>query len=413
MARRPAPVQITWIGYPNSTGLEAIDYRLTDDTCDPVSTHQTFVEELVRLPGCFLCYTPPRDAPPVAPLPAAGRGFVTFGSFNALAKVTDAVLALWAAVLARVPGSRLVLKNKPFACGQARALWTARLAALGIEAWRVDLLPLAASNAEHLAQYALVDVSLDPFPYAGTTTTAETLFMGVPCISMRGGCHAHNVGASLLGAVGLAADWVVDDEEAYVRRAVAAASDLPRLAALRAGMRQRVLDSPLCDGVAFVRGLEGVYGRLFERWLAGGAAEAAAAAAAAAVDGAIGSHVSAAAGGDTPPAVDAQSGGPPAQAPPGSVESDRGDDSGDDDVSGGGDGGNCGGRGDMGCFGSRFVSSGGSGDSSGSEQDLDQDQDDRSQQPSDDTRQKPRTAGKQQQEQLGHLRRQGVKRRSE
>lgn len=128
---------------------------------------QTFVERLVRLPGCFLCYTPPPDAPPVAPPPAAARGFITFGSFNALAKVTDAVLALWARVLVAVPGSRLVLKNKPFACAQTRALWAARLAAAGVDALRVDLLPLAASNAEHLGQYALLDVSLDPFPYAG------------------------------------------------------------------------------------------------------------------------------------------------------------------------------------------------------------------------------------------------------
>jgi predicted O-linked N-acetylglucosamine transferase (SPINDLY family) len=133
----------------------------------PGPCHQTFVEELVRLPGCFLCYTPPADAPLVAPLPALGRGFVTFGSFNALAKITDEVLALWARVLAAVPGSRLVLKNKPFACAQARALWMARLGALGVDAWRVDLLPLAHTNAEHLAQYALLDVSLDPFPYAG------------------------------------------------------------------------------------------------------------------------------------------------------------------------------------------------------------------------------------------------------
>ncbi|GBF98706.1 UDP-N-acetylglucosamine--peptide N-acetylglucosaminyltransferase-like [Raphidocelis subcapitata] len=268
MARRPAPVQVTWIGYPNSTGLAEVDYRLSDATCDALDTAQTFVEALVRLPGCFLCYTPPRDAPPVAPPPAAGRGFVTFGSFNALAKVTDEVLALWARVLAAVPGSRLVLKNQPFACPQARALWMGRLAALGVAAWRVDLLPLAPSNAEHLAQYALLDVALDPTPYAGTTTTAEALFMGVPVITLHGRCHASNVGASLLSAVGLAAEgWVAGDADAYVARAVEAAADIPRLAALRAGMRQRVLGSPLCAARPFVARLEGVYTRLFQNWL--------------------------------------------------------------------------------------------------------------------------------------------------
>jgi predicted O-linked N-acetylglucosamine transferase (SPINDLY family) len=114
----------------------------------------------------------------VAPPPAAGRGFVTFGSFNALAKVTDDTLALWARVLASVPGSRLVLKNKPFACPQARALWMGRLAALGVDAWRVDLLPLAPSNAEHLAQYALLDVALDPTPYAGRRGGANSQGLG-------------------------------------------------------------------------------------------------------------------------------------------------------------------------------------------------------------------------------------------
>jgi protein O-GlcNAc transferase len=283
------------------------------------------VEELVRLPGCFLCYTPPPDAPPVAPLPAAGRGFVTFGSFNALAKITDEVLALWARVLAAVPRSRLVLKNKPFACPQARALWMARLAALGVEAWRVDLLPLAHSNADHLAQYGLLDVSLDPFPYAGeagrrggrggtrvqwlpetaqpgcigplqrarrscrlahappnplrpppapagTTTTVESLFMGVPVVSLRGGCHAHNVGASLLRAVGLHGEWAVASGDAYVAAAAAAAADLPRLAALRACMRERVLASPLCDAAGFVAGVERAYADLYDTWHAAAAA---------------------------------------------------------------------------------------------------------------------------------------------
>ncbi|GIL54275.1 hypothetical protein Vafri_9837 [Volvox africanus] len=203
MARRPAPVQLTWIGYPNSTGLKAVDYRLTDDVCDPWDTKQTFVEELVRLPGCFLCYSPAVDAPPVAPAPALANGYITFGSFNNLAKITPQVLRIWGAVLAAVPRSRLVLKNKPFACEAARGHVLQQLAAVGVESWRVDLLPLAPGNAEHLATYALMDISLDPFPYAGTTTTTESLFMGVPCLTMAGHCHAHNVGVSLLTAVGL------------------------------------------------------------------------------------------------------------------------------------------------------------------------------------------------------------------
>ncbi|KAG2430578.1 hypothetical protein HXX76_010096 [Chlamydomonas incerta] len=203
MARRPAPVQATWIGYPNSTGLAAVDYRITDAICDPYDTKQTFVEELVRLPGCFLCYTPAADAPPVSPPPCLHNGYITFGSFNNLAKITPQVLRVWAAILAAVPRSRLVLKNKPFACEAARSHLLRQLAALGVEAWRVDLLPLAPGNAQHLAQYALMDISLDPFPYAGTTTTTESLYMGVPTLTLAGRCHAHNVGVSLLTAVGL------------------------------------------------------------------------------------------------------------------------------------------------------------------------------------------------------------------
>ncbi|KAI3432719.1 hypothetical protein D9Q98_004262 [Chlorella vulgaris] len=267
VAMRPAPVQATWIGYPNSTGLPAVRYRLTDATCDPLDTTQTFTEELVRLPGCFLCYTPAADAPPVAPLPAAAAGFVTFGSFNALAKQTPEVLQVWAQVLLAVPNSRLVLKNKPFACEVVRNQFWRVFEAAGVERCRVDLLPLAAANRDHLAQYGLMDVSLDPWPYAGTTTTTESLYMGVPCLTLAGSCHAHNVGLSLLTAVGLHHDWVAHSVDEYVSKAAALTQDLPRLAALRAGLRQRMLQSPLCDAPTFVRQLEDVYHQLWQRWL--------------------------------------------------------------------------------------------------------------------------------------------------
>jgi predicted O-linked N-acetylglucosamine transferase (SPINDLY family) len=274
VARAPAPVQATWIGYPNSTGLEAVQYRLTDGVCDPQGTAQTFAEELVRLPGCFLCYTPPADAPPVAPPPAARNGFLTFGSFNALAKHTPEVLRAWARILRALPSARLVLKNKPFACAALRRQAWRVFEGHGVARERVDLFPLAPATRDHLAQYALVDVALDPWPYAGTTTTAEALYMGVPCLTLAGACHAHNVGASLVGAVGLGEAWVARDVGAYVAAAVALGGDLAALGALRAGLRARMEASPLCDAPRFVRGLEDTYRELWRRWLAaaGGAA---------------------------------------------------------------------------------------------------------------------------------------------
>ncbi|KAL4452759.1 hypothetical protein ABPG75_008421 [Micractinium tetrahymenae] len=267
VAGRPAPVQVTWIGYPNSTGLRSVDYRFTDAICDPEGTAQTFTEELVRLPGCFLCYTPAPDAPPVAPAPATANGFVTFGSFNALAKETPEVLRVWARILQAVPGSRLVLKNKPFACEVVRNQFWRVFEEEGVDRSRVDLLPLAAANRDHLSQYAMMDISLDPWPYAGTTTTTESLYMGVPCLTLAGSCHAHNVGVSLLTAVGLQDDWVAHTVEEYISKAASLAADPARLAELRQGLRQRMLESPLCDAPAFVRRLEGVYHQLWRRWL--------------------------------------------------------------------------------------------------------------------------------------------------
>lgn len=272
MARKPAPVQVTWIGYPNSTGLPTMDYRFTDAVCDPEDTKQTYVERLLRLPGCFLCYTPPPHAPPVSPLPALTNGYVTFGSFNALAKITPEVMQMWGRILQAVPHSRLLLKNKPFACEAARQHYMNALREQGIDGRSVDLLPLQSETAEHLSTYAGMDISLDPWPYAGTTTTCESLFMGVPCITLRGGCHAHNVGVSLLTEVGMFEGWVACDLDAYVDCAVHAASDLQALAGIRAGLRQRMLSSRLCDAPEFVAGLEEVYRSLWHTWLDGAGA---------------------------------------------------------------------------------------------------------------------------------------------
>ncbi|KAH7680764.1 Protein O-GlcNAc transferase protein [Dioscorea alata] len=268
MACRPAPVQATWIGYPNTTGLPTIDYRITDSLADPPNTRQKHVEELVRLPECFLCYTPSPEAGPVLPTPALANGFITFGSFNNLAKITPKVLQVWAKILCAVPNSRLVVKCKPFCCDSVRQRFLSTLEQLGLEPLRVDLLPLILLNHDHMQAYSLMDISLDTFPYAGTTTTCESLYMGVPCVTMAGVIHAHNVGVSLLTNVGLDR-LVAHTEDEYVRLAIQLASDIRALSELRMTLRELMSRSPVCNGAKFVHGLESTYRKLWHRYCEG------------------------------------------------------------------------------------------------------------------------------------------------
>lgn len=268
MACRPAPVQVTWIGYPNTTGLPTIDYRMTDGLVDPPNTRQKNVEELVRLPECFLCYTPSPEAGPVSPTPALSNGFITFGSFNNLAKITPNVLRVWATILCAVPNSRLVVKCKPFCCDSVRQRFLSTLEQMGLESLRVDLLPLILFNHDHMQAYSLMDISLDTFPYAGTTTTCESLYMGVPCVTMAGSVHAHNVGVSLLTKVGLGR-LVAKTEEEYVKLALQLASDVSALGELRMTLRELMSKSPVCDGAKFTQGLESTYRNMWHRYCRG------------------------------------------------------------------------------------------------------------------------------------------------
>ncbi|KAK4766417.1 hypothetical protein SAY87_008059 [Trapa incisa] len=268
MAYRPAPIQVTWIGYPNTTGLPTIDYRITDSLADPPEKKQKHVEELVRLQNCFLCYTPSPEAGPVGPTPALSNGFVTFGSFNNLAKITPRVLQVWARILVAVPNSRLVVKCKPFCCENIKQSFLAMLEQLGLDSLRVDLLPLILHNHDHMQAYNVMDISLDTFPYAGTTTTCESLYMGVPCITMAGSVHAHNVGVSLLTTVGLGR-LVAKDEDEYIDLAINLASDITALSNLRMDLRDLMLKSPLCDGLNFTAGLELTYRNMWRRYCKG------------------------------------------------------------------------------------------------------------------------------------------------
>eukprot|EP00931_Biecheleriopsis_adriatica_P019739 TRINITY_DN13377_c0_g1_i1.p1 TRINITY_DN13377_c0_g1~~TRINITY_DN13377_c0_g1_i1.p1 ORF type:complete len:933 (-),score=143.86 TRINITY_DN13377_c0_g1_i1:137-2875(-) len=252
IAMKPAPVQITYIGYNNTTGLGAIDYRFVDEIVDPLDSPQTFSEELVRIPGCFLCYTPPARIPDVEALPALRNGFVTFGSFSCLAKVQEPCVALWARCLQEVPNSRLLVKNKGFYSPDVQATFINKFKAYGIAEHRLKLMALAPSSYEHLNIYNEVDLALDTFPYSNTTTTCEALLMGAPPVCLKGSSHGSRVCLTLLTAIGLS-DFAADTEDEYVAKAKGLASNLQTLAMLRKNLRQILLASQLCDGPGFVR----------------------------------------------------------------------------------------------------------------------------------------------------------------
>lgn len=252
-AWRPAPVQATWLGYFGTTGVEQIDWLVADPVS--ISPHEDarFTERVWRLPHTRLCFTAPADAPAIAALPALQEGRITFGNFQALAKLNDAVLGVWSRVLAAVPGSHLRIQNPQLGDAQSQEALLARMAAQGIDAARVTLLGRQ-PRAAYLAAHSEVDLILDTFPYPGGTTTCEALWMGVPTVTLSGDTMIGRQGHSLLAAAGLA-DWVARDANEYVDRAVAAARDLPALASLRASMRERIASSPLFDAKAFARDL--------------------------------------------------------------------------------------------------------------------------------------------------------------
>ncbi len=254
LQHRPAPVQVKWVGAQFSTlGLDGCDWMLTDRWETPPGSEPHYTERLLRLPDGYVCYLPPPYAPPVTPLPALAQGAVTFGCFNNLAKLTAPVLAAWSRILAALPEARLVLRTHSLAEPATRTRTAARLAASGLPMARVALAG-GVPHRELMAAYGEIDVALDPFPYTGGLTVCEALWMGVPVLAMAGDSFCARHALSHLSNVGLA-DWAVTDVEAYVAQAIARARDLPALAALRAGMRERVAASPLADAPRFARGL--------------------------------------------------------------------------------------------------------------------------------------------------------------
>ncbi|MFN0011793.1 MAG: tetratricopeptide repeat protein [Phycisphaerales bacterium] len=273
---RLAPVQVSWLGYPCTTAIPTVDARFVDSLTDPTPRSDTrHTERLIRLDPCFICYRPPigptdPGCPAVSPMPGlAPSSPFTLGSFNLLGKLSGRTKDLWARILREVPGTRLVLKDAALEHEEARAFILSEFVRRGIDAGRIDLLAKTKTRDEHLALYSRIDLALDPFPYNGTTTTCEAMFMGVPPVSLVGppGLHAGRVGLSLLSAVGLQ-DHCAATEDGCLSLVARLAANRPALAALRSQMRLRLLASPLCDGPGYTRRFEGALRGLWREWCA-------------------------------------------------------------------------------------------------------------------------------------------------
>jgi protein O-GlcNAc transferase len=263
-ALKPAPVQATYLAYCSTTGLETMDYRLTDQYLDPPRRDDEYYsEKSVRL-DCYWCYAAPEDAPPVGPLPATAKAFTTFGSLNEFTKLSPACFSLWWRLLRQIPNSRLLLHAKQ---GLHRQGTLERAAREGLDPARiafVDRLP----RESYFAQHNQIDIALDPFPWAGGATTCDALWMGVPVVSLAGDTAVSRGGMSILSTIGLAA-LVADNHDRYMQIATELATDLPRLAAMRATMRERMRNSCLMDAPAFARNIEAAYRGMWEAWCAG------------------------------------------------------------------------------------------------------------------------------------------------
>jgi predicted O-linked N-acetylglucosamine transferase (SPINDLY family) len=264
-ARKPAPVQVTWLGYPGSTGLTAIDYRLSDPYLDPPGMDESFYsEQTIRLPETFLCYDPLEHRQiSVNSLPALERGFITFGCLNNFCKVNDELLALWAKVMQQVHNSRLLLLAPQ---GSPRERTSALFSQNGIDPGRIEFVSHQ-SHQKYLEEYHRIDVGLNTFPFNGGITTCDALWMGVPVVTLVGQAAVARAGWSQLSNLGLP-ELAADTAERFVRITVELARDLPRLGELRSKLRPRMQQSPLMDAPRFARNLEAAYRRMWQLWCA-------------------------------------------------------------------------------------------------------------------------------------------------
>jgi predicted O-linked N-acetylglucosamine transferase (SPINDLY family) len=260
-AQRAAPVQVSYLGYPTTTGIPAMDFRISDAVIDPVGEEAHATEVVLRCARGMFCYRPDSDGDVGEP-PHVRHGFVTFGSFNNLPKYSDQTLELWAAVLKAVPGSKLFLKTRALADEDLQRLLRERFAALGVGAERLLLNPWRPDLRSHLELYREVDIGLDTYPYNGATTTCEALWSGVPVVTLKGATHTSRMGASILRSLGHA-EWVAADAQGFVELASSLARQPEVLAAFRAGARDEMRASALMDGAGHTRDFEDL---LFQAW---------------------------------------------------------------------------------------------------------------------------------------------------
>lgn len=264
MARKPAPIQVTYLGYPDTTGLEQIDYRITDDLADPPQLHKFYSEKQICLPNGFLCYRPPDFAVPLAPSPHIKNGYITFGSFNINSKISSLLIALWAQILKANENSRFLLKFRGAGNPCVQDYYRAEFARFGIPPENIEMYGRI-SPTEHMALYGKMDIALDTYPYHGTTTTCEALWMGVPVISLVGGHHSCRVSLSLLKRLEMDF-FIATTPDEYVSKATALAAKPEALAKIRDTMRYRMAASDLCNNALCTKNLETAYKEMWHKW---------------------------------------------------------------------------------------------------------------------------------------------------
>jgi predicted O-linked N-acetylglucosamine transferase (SPINDLY family) len=261
-AYKPAPVQVTMLGMPSTTGLDTIDYRLTDNYIDPPgATDGDYSERSIRLPHCYWCYQPPENSPPAGPLPAESRGFVTFSCMNRFSKISPPALEAWVQILHRLPTARFVLHALAGGHRDTVQQW---FAARGIGAERLEFATRIALPS-YFERYQQLDICLDPFPCSGGVSTMDALWMGVPVITLAGRTAVGRGGVSVLSNVGLP-ELIARTPSEYVDRAIALAQDLPRLAALRGSLRERMRASPLLDAPGYAAAMQAAFRQMWTNW---------------------------------------------------------------------------------------------------------------------------------------------------